>query len=249
MMERFAMNPRSVVKRPAGREALRPALTAVELFRGVSDAEAARIARLCSERRFPEKAVIFSEGDPSDALCILKSGLVKLVSLSEKGAETILHILRPDEIFGELLLAEERRQFSAVAMTDVLVTVVPRANVLDMLASVPTVALNFTRLLSRRLVKTARDYAGFGHTWSYHRLAQALLQLADEHGIATPAGTLIDLRLTHNDLANIIGTTRETVTIQMNRFKRQGIVSRQGGRIVVNKALLAAVTDAGGEFG
>lgn len=215
-----------------------PFLTAVELFEGISEMEARKIASLCSERRYPRGAIIFAEGDPSGTVYILRDGLVKLVSLSEKGTEKILHILKPDEIFGELLFAEETRPFTAIALKDAVATVISKERFSELLSSVPTVGLNFTRLLSKRLMKVERELAEFGHTWSYHRLAKVLLHLSEEHGKDDPVGTLITLRLTHEDLANLIGTTRETVTTQLSRFERMGLVTRQGRHLIVNKPRL-----------
>ncbi|HEU5249629.1 MAG TPA: Crp/Fnr family transcriptional regulator [Thermoanaerobaculia bacterium] len=212
--------------------------TALELFKSVSDPDVQRIALLCTERRYPQGATIFSEGDPGDAMFIVREGLVKLVSVSEKGAETILHILKPDQIFGELLFAEEKRAFNAIASTDVLVTIIPRKSFEEILASFPAVARNFIRLLSRRLARVKQEFAGFGHTWSYQRLGRVLLQLGKEHGVDTPRGTVIPVRLTHEDLANLIGNTRETVTTQINKFRRLGLVKREGRHFVVNTRLL-----------
>jgi CRP-like cAMP-binding protein len=213
------------------RPVIRP--TALELFRDLSDAERQGIARFCPERRYRKDATIFSEGDPGDAMFIVTEGLVKLVSVSDKGTETILHLLKPDEIFGELLFAEERRAFDAVASTEVRVVTISRKGFEEILASLPGVARNFIRLLSRRLVRVERGLAGFGHSWSYHRLGRVLLQLAKEHGAPTPGGTRISLRLTHEDLAKLIGTTRETVSTQINRFKRMGLLKREGQHYVV----------------
>jgi len=219
--------------------------TALELFTGLPDADRGRIARFCSERRYAEGAAIFSEGDPADAMFVVEKGLVRLVSVSSTGAETILHILKQGDIFGELLFAEERRAFDAVAGSDVVVTVIPRRGFEEILATVPAVARNFISLLSRRLVRVERGYAGFGHTWSYHRLGKVLLRLAAEHGVPTPAGTVIPLRLTHEDLAKLIGTTRETVTTQINRFRRMGLLAREGRRFVLNPERLAKHLSSG----
>ncbi|MGH7772526.1 MAG: Crp/Fnr family transcriptional regulator [Candidatus Binatia bacterium] len=210
----------------------------VELFQGISEADCHTISRLCSERRFAQGATLFSEGDPSDALYILKEGHVNLISVSEKGTETLLHILKPDEIVGALLLVEERRSFTAVAIEDVLITVIPRENFLVLLSSVPAVAVNFARLLSQRLEKVEREQAEFSHTRSYHRLARTLLELSERHGEEVSTGTLITLRLTHQDLANYIGTTRETVTTQINRLKRMGLLNRQDRHFIVDRSRL-----------
>ena len=212
--------------------------TAVELFTGIPDGDMARIARFCSEKRYAEGATIFSQGDPGDAMFIVAEGLVKLVSLSSAGTETILHILKQGEIFGELFYAEERRAFDAVARTDVVVTVIPRKSFEEILSSLPAVAENFIRLLSRRLLRVQQGFADFGHTWSYQRLARVLLHLGTEHGVPTPEGTLIRLRLTHEDLAKLIGTTRETVSTQVKKLKKMGLLKRDGRRFVLNMELL-----------
>ena len=212
--------------------------TAVELFQGISEAEAQKVASLCSERKYRKGAAIFSKGDPGNALFIIKSGKVRILSLSDKGTETIVHILKEGAIFGELLLSEEKRAFTAVAGTDALVTVLPKGGLVELLSAIPTVSRNFIRLLSKRLAKVEMEFGDFGHTWSYNRLAKILLRLCEEHGKETPAGIVIPLRLTHEDLANLIGTTRETVTTQMIRFRRMGLVKRQDHLLVVNKPRL-----------
>lgn len=213
-------------------------LTALELFQGISGAEAHKIATLCSERSYSRGTTIFSEGDASDSVFILKKGRVKLISVSGKGTQTILRILKVDDVFGELFLAQGKRPFTAIATEDVLATVIPRESFLVLLSSVPTIALNFVRLLSKRLMKVEKELAEFSHTWSYNRLAKVLLDLCEEHGKETPMGTQIELRLTHEDLANLIGTTRETVTVQLNKFERMGILRRRERHLVVSQPRL-----------
>ena len=212
--------------------------TGDELFQGISESETQRVARLIAERQYRNGATIFSRGDPANALYIVKDGRVRILSLSDKGTETIVHILKKGAIFGELLLSEEKRAFTAVAGTDALVAVLSKGNLVELLDSIPTISKNFIRLLSKRLAKVEREFGDFGHTWSYHRLAMVLLQLCEEHGQETPKGTVIPLRLTHEDLANLIGTTRETVTTQMNRFRRMGLVKRQDRFLIVNRPRL-----------
>jgi CRP/FNR family transcriptional regulator len=143
-----------------------PFLTAVELFQGISGVEAHKIATLCSERSYPQGTAVFSEGDASDSVLIVKKGRVKLISVSEKGTQMILSILKPDDVFGELFLAQGKRPFTAIAIEDVVATVIPRESFLVLLSSVPTIALNFVRLLSKRLMKVEKELVQFGHTWS-----------------------------------------------------------------------------------
>ncbi len=190
------------------------------------------------EKRFPQGATIYAEGAPSGSIYILQSGLVKLISLSEKGQETILHILKPGDVFGELLLSQEKRAFTAIAVESALVTMIPREDFLKLLSLAPEVALNFIRMLSKRLAGVERGLAESSHTWSYHRLAKVLLHLSEQYGEEVPTGTLIKLPLTHEDLANLIGTTRETVTTQLNRFSRMGLLNRRARRLIVTRRRL-----------
>ena len=216
-----------------------PFQTSEELFRSISEEETRRILARCVEREFPRGAAIFHEGDPADTLFIVKSGLLKLTSLSEKGTASILNILRPGDIFGELIVHEEKRPFTAVALTDVTVTLLKRKDLLDLLSSHPSFSRNFTKMLSTRLLRVEKEFAGLLHAWAYHRLARELLHLSEDLGVETPAGTMIPLPLTHEELSNLTGTARETVTVQLHRFEEMGMIRRKGRRIIVNRPRLA----------
>lgn len=214
-------------------------LTEAALLGGLSAGERRRISRLFEQRRYARGSPIFVKGDPADFVGFVKSGLVKLVTDSHGRRETLLHILKPGDVFGELLLSEDSRAFTAVAGTDATVDAISRGNFLRLLSSHSAVSLSFVRVLSRRLVGVERAIADFGHTWSYHRLANVLLRLANDHGLPAPAGTRIPLALTHAELANMIGTTRETVTAQLIRFRRLGLLAREGRHFIVNRPRLS----------
>jgi CRP/FNR family cyclic AMP-dependent transcriptional regulator len=216
------------------------------LLLGLTEEECGRVTRRMEEIRFLRGETIFRKDDPSDSLFALKEGLVKLVAPSGKGAGTILFILRPADLFGELLLVEERRPFNALAVTDVLAGVLSRKDLIRLLASIPRVRLNFIRILSRRLAHVEKGVAEFMHTRSYQRLAKVLLRICGEHGEETPGGLLLRLSLTHADLADMIGTTRETVTNQLKRFQRMDLVRTRGRHLVVNRRRMADYVQSGG---
>jgi CRP/FNR family transcriptional regulator len=213
-------------------------VSALDLFHGVAQQDVRKITSLCTEKWFFSGVTIFREGESAESLYVLKKGMVRLISLSGQGRETILHILKPDEVFGELLLSEEKRLFTAIATEDSLVTIISQESFVELLSAVPTVALNFIRLLSKRLATVERGLAEFSHTWSYHRLARVLLQLSEKYGQEVPSGTLINVRLTHEDLANLIGTSRETVTTQLSKFTRMGLLKREARHFIVARSKL-----------
>ena len=221
-------------------------LRSSELFDGLPEWETKEFSSFCSEKRFPQGGTIFTTGAPSSFMYILESGLVKLIFLSEKGQETILLILKPGDVFGELLLSQEKRAFTAVVVEDAVVTMISRGDLLKLLSLAPRLALNFIRVLSKRLARVEKGLAESSHTWSYHRLAKVLLYLSEQYGEEVPTGTLIKLRLTHEDLANLIGTTRETVTTQLNRFSRMGLLSRRARRLILTRRGLNEFSHADG---
>jgi len=213
-----------------------------ELWEGLSSDEREQVARVCPERRFGKGSIIFAPGDPPDALYVLMSGLVTLSHLSEDdGQESILRVFGPGDVFGELFLTVRARPFQARALTACVVTVVPGKTFLRLLSTIPRIGFNFIRVLSRHLTEMALDRGQSSHKWSLQRLALTLLKLGAAHGIEEPAGTAITLPLTHQILADMIGTSRETVTRDLGRLKRRGVVRQRGRTLLIQAARLKAL--------
>jgi len=214
---------------------------ASHLWEGLSPAGREQVARACPERRFRKGSTIFAPGDPPDALYVLTSGLVTLSHLSESGQESILRVFGPGDVFGELLLTVTVRPFLATALTDCVVTAIPAKTFLHLLSAIPRIGFNFISILSRHLTEMALDRAESSHKWSLQRLALTLLKLGATHGVEKKAGTAIDLPLTHQILADMIGTSRETVTRDLGRLKQQGVVSQRGRTFLIQPARLRAL--------
>jgi len=209
-----------------------------ELLSGVSEADSAGFHSLCIERRFLRNAEVFRQGDPPDGVCVVKTGLLKIVYLSEKGTEQILHFLRPGDVFGELILIGKPRPFTAVAMTVATVSILPLAILEDLLASSPVFSRNYLRLLSMRLYELEKAFPALVQAWPHHRLAKELLHLAEDLGDETPKGTRLTLHLTHELLSNLIGASRETVTLLIHKFEEIGLLRREGRDLFLNRERL-----------
>jgi len=210
-----------------------------ELLSGFSEAESGWILSLFIERRFLRDTEVFRQGDPPDGVCVVKKGFLKIVSISEKGTEQILHILRPGDVFGELILIEKPRPFTAVALTDATISILPLAVLQDLLASSPVFSRNYLRLLSTRLYELEQTFPALVQAWPHHRLAKELLHLAEDLGDETPAGTRLTLRITHELLSNLIGASRETVTLLIHKFEEIGLLHREGRDLILNRERLA----------
>lgn len=218
-----------------------PLTPAVELWEGLTPEERTQVAGLCLERRFPKGSTLFAPGDAPDALYILQSGLVTLSHVLEDGQQSILRVFAPGDVFGELFLTVQARPFLATALTACVVTVLPAETFRHFLSTIPKIGFNFTCVLSRHLAEMALARGQSGHRWSFHRLALTLLRLSAAHGMDMEGGTAIALPLTHQILADMIGTSRETVSRHVGRLKRQGIVTAHGRTLLVRPALLQAL--------
>lgn len=232
-------DPRGINRAAGGGALPLPFLSIRELLAGLPAEDEAKFHALCGERWFLREKAIFYQDAESDALCFLRKGLVKIVSLSESGQEQILHILRPGDVFGELVLLPDTRPFTALALTDAVVGILSRAGLLDLLASSPSFARGYLTLLSRRLYEVERAFPAIVQAWPHHRLAKELLHLAEDLGDETPMGTRVSLRLTHEDLSNLIGATRETVTLLIRKFEEIGLLRRDGRQLFLNRDRLA----------
>lgn len=216
-----------------------------ELWEGLTPEECEQVVKVCPERRFPKGRTIFAPGDPTDGLYVLVSGLVTLSHVSEDGRESILRVFGPGDVFGEIFLAVRTRPFLAKALTRCVVTAIPGEGFLRLLSAIPKIGLNFISVLSRHLADMAVDRGQSSHKWSYERLALTLLKLCAAHGSRHGDGvTTIALPLTHQILADMIGTSRETVSRHLGRLKRQGVVRQQGRTLVVRRDELQALVPA-----
>jgi CRP/FNR family transcriptional regulator len=216
-------------------------ILAGELWDGLTAEERQEAARFCPERRFPKGNTIFAPGDAPDALYVLTSGLVTLSHVSEDGQASILQVFGPGDVFGELFLTVSARPFLATALTACVVTVIPGKTFLSLVSTIPKIGFNFICVLSRHLAEMALDRGQASHKWSLERLTLTLLKLSAAHGVEEEEGsTAIALPLTHQILADLIGTSRETVTRHLGRLKRQGLVSQRRRTLLIRKASLQA---------
>jgi CRP/FNR family transcriptional regulator len=210
-----------------------------ELFEDLSEAELEELSRITPYRRFAQGEVIYHMEDPADALYFVREGMVKISMYFPNGKEMILGLLGQYAIFGELLLLpSERRPNQAEAVVDTTLIVMPEGDFQRLLQQHSTIAMKFIQVMSTRLWQAQLWQAEVGAFDAPGRLANLLLRLANDFGQPGERGIVIDLQLTQQDLAKMIGATRETVSHSLTQLLEFGGVLRRRAPMRVNPGRL-----------
>jgi CRP/FNR family cyclic AMP-dependent transcriptional regulator len=192
-------------------------LRRVSLFESLSEADLQSFAELVRERSYPRGSVIVFEEDPGDALYVVAAGQVKVVLVAEDGREVILSVLGPGSFFGEMAILDEGpRSAHVIAMEESNLLILRRDDFHARLRAMPEVAISLLKEISRRLRRADEKIGSLVLLDVNGRLAHLLLRLADEE-----RGDRITRRLTHHTIAQMIGSSRETVSRAM-----RGLVGR-----------------------
>ena len=205
-----------------------------DLLSSLSDAEVKELGQICELRVVERGAPVYRAGEASDRVFLVKSGSVKLSRTAADGKEISLAVLGPMDIFGELAMnTEQVRQDTARALEDAVVCGFERAAFEDFLSSHPELALSVTKLIGFRLRRAETKIQDILFKDVRTRLAHTVARLAEKFGEEIAEGTRIGLRLTQTDLAQLIGSTRETTSTIFNEFRRHGFVDSDGPYIIV----------------
>ncbi len=211
------------------------ALKQIKLFSGLQEAELQAIGSRTNTRVFPRNAIIVNEGDQTDSLYIVISGRVKVFSSDEEGKEVVLNTIGPGEYFGEVaLLDEQPRSASVIALESAKLAMIPRADFLRYLNEYPPLATNLLKTLARRMRTETENIKTLALIDVYGRVAKTLLDLAAEKD-----GKLVTERITHKEIANMVGASREMVGRILKDLRKGGYISVDSGRIIINEKLPA----------
>jgi CRP-like cAMP-binding protein len=206
----------------------------VPLFADLSAEDRHGLEGRLRRRRFRRGETLFVRGDPGTFLYIIENGSVKITLISPEGKEMVLAVLGAGDFFGELALLDgEPRSADATMAADTDLLLLPREEFMHFVESRPRVALHALAVMSRRLRQTdqlVHDAVFFDVPG---RLASVLIRLADTIGQPVDAGVTIGRRLTQVELAEMIGTTRESVNKWLGFYEREGIIHTERGLITV----------------
>jgi CRP/FNR family transcriptional regulator, cyclic AMP receptor protein len=215
-------------------------LTTIEIFRDLSRPEIEAIDRQLSMSTSPAGNVFYMPEETGEVLFLLKKGTVQLYRLTPEGKKIVIATLGPGSLFGEMsLIGQGMHSTFAEAVDECKLCVMSRADVERLMREKPQVALRIVEALGERLVHTERQLEEVAFKSIPARLASLLLRLADEQGDETIKG------YTHQDLAEMVGTYRETVTLTLSELKAEGLVETGRKRLVItNRAGLEQVAES-----
>jgi CRP-like cAMP-binding protein len=206
----------------------------VPLFRDFADDEVAALGATVTDRRYGKHQFIVREGDPGDTFFILVKGSVSVCRIAPDGRETILSILKEGDFFGEMSMFDSSlRSASIKTLTEVEVGAIRQADFLILLDRNPRIGRSLVIALSERLRAANALIAATTSQDIRARLASLLLNLSNQFGERVDNGMRITLRLTNQEMANMIGTTRETVNRTLNRFWDDKLVDMRTAHVVI----------------
>jgi CRP-like cAMP-binding protein len=210
-------------------------LRRVPIFSDINEKELAKIARVGVRKRYKKGNIILLEEEAGTALFVIISGKVKIVRTDDEGREVILSILGESEFFGEMSIIDGlARSASVVAITKADVFIIHRQDFIDLLHEYPIVAIALLRELTMRLRKADSQIKSLSLKDAAGRVAYVLLQLADDIGKIRKGRVEIEELPLQQDLANMAGTSRETISRMLHNFIRKGYIAVEGNKLIIN---------------
>jgi CRP/FNR family transcriptional regulator, cyclic AMP receptor protein len=204
------------------------------LFAGLDDENARALAAAMKPVELLRGDVLFHEGDPGDRLYVIREGKIKLGRRSNDGRENLLAVLGPGEMFGELSLFDPGpRTATASVVADAVVLELEHAELVERFRENPSVAGQLLRALAQRLRRTNEALADLVFSDVPGRVAKALLDLSTRFGEKTDEGIRVAHDLTQEELAQLVGASRETVNKALADFAARGWVRREGRAVVL----------------
>ncbi len=216
------------------------------LFERLTPPQLQRLERQAVLKNFKARETIYFPSEPGQTVLVLAKGRVRIQAVTPDGKEAILAFIEEGELFGELAVvdSEPRNEF-AVALEPARVVAVPREDILWLMGQRSDVMLYVTKLLGFRRRRIENRLRNILFRSNRERIVALLLELLETHGEKLGNYWEIRLQLSHQELSNLIGATRETVTLTLGQLQREKLVLVRRRRVIIlDRARLAAETTA-----
>ena len=215
-------------------EGVQDILSRAGIFQGVDPVAVQNLIEQMETVRFPRGTTIFDEGEPGDRLYIITSGKIKLARHAPDGRENLLTVMGPSDMFGELSIFDPGpRTSSAVCVTEVTAATMNSEMLKQWVADHPAIAQQLLRVLARRLRRTNANLADLIFTDVPGRVAKTLLQLANRFGSQEGGALRVNHDLTQEEIAQLVGASRETVNKALATFAHRGWIRLEGKSVLI----------------
>ncbi len=212
-----------------------PPLHDMPMLSALKEADRKALLERTAETRYDKGQYIFKEGDPTECFHVLISGAVKCVKSSAGGKEAVVKVLLPGDLFccEAAVFDGTPHPGCAQPMGPVTVLKIPKQTYFTLLKKNPEAALEIIKYLGRRLNEAQETAKGFALERADQRIAALLAKLAERIGKETPAGLLLDMRLSRQDLADMTGLALETTIRTISKLTRNGLLGKSGRYVVI----------------
>ena len=209
-------------------------LREVPIFGDLTEEALLTISKLAVRRTFPRSTLIVLEESHAETLYIIELGSVKITRLNEEGREVILAMLGPSEFFGEMALLDgQGRSANVMALEDTTLVTLSRRDFLDVLGQYPSISIQLLREMTSRLRKSDQQIKSLSLSDAEHRIGIALHRISEDVGIFRKGEVIIAQLPFQQDIANMAGTSRETVSRMLKNLNKKGLIKREGRKLII----------------
>ena len=209
-------------------------LNRINIFSDLSEDECENLKSLCKPRNYLKNSMIILEEEYGDLVFVIKTGTIKITRVNDEGKEVILALLGPGEMFGELAILDgEARSANALAQENCELLAINKEDFLDILKNNFTVSYNVMYELAKRLRKSDQQIEALSLSDAEHRIGVSLLNLAEDMGVIRKGKVTIQNLPFQQDIANMAGTSRETVSRVLKILEKKSMISKEGHTLVI----------------
>lgn len=195
------------------------------LFEQLSAAELAQLESRSRHQTFARKGLIYLPSDHSNSVLLVTAGRVRLYAVTPDGKESVLALIEPGELFGELaLFGQVRREEFAEAIEKTSIVMIPGDEMRRLMETHPTLTIGLSRLMGLRRQWIERRLRALLFRSNRDRLIFLLLELAVKYGVSRSTGLWLSIRLSHQEMASMIGSTRESVTLLLGELQHERLI-------------------------
>ena len=209
-------------------------LDEIHVFSDLSEEELGKVANLCTPRTYPKNSMIILEEEFGDTVFGIIIGTVKITRVNDEGKEVILALLGQGELFGELAVLDgEARSANALAQEQCTLLAFPKGEFLNLLKNNFKISFALMGELAKRLRKSDQQIEALSLSDAEHRIGVSILNLAEDMGIIKKGQVTIEKLPFQQDIANMAGTSRETVSRVLTLFEEKSMITKVGHTLVI----------------